>query len=864
MKRTWTSVELLEHFTLLPDELNAVGNKSGATRLGFAVLFKCFQYEGRFLRSRQEAAPEVVRFLATQVGVDPALFVQYTWEGRTIETHRAQIRAITKVREFRLADEEALLNWLCTDILPHEHHPERLRELIRAECRMHRVDIPDDIAMLIETGFASYETQIYAVVMARLTPEMQSRLDALLVSVPVTEGEEEEELPLNLLRLDPGPVGVESALSEIAKLRSLRAIGLPLDLFQGYIPKLVERLRRRIAAESPSHIRQRPQAIRMTLLAALVFQRTQEVTDALVTLLIQLVHRIGKRAERCVEAAYMNDLKRVAGKSRILYRIADAVLEHPDEPVREVVFPVASEQTLRDLVAEYKAQGGAFRQQVQEVMRSSYRSHYCQVLPALLEVLDFHSNNTAYQPVIEALAVVREYVSSRLSWYPREVSPPIEGVVPSSWEHIVTEQDSAGETRVNRLTYELSVLQTLRERVRSKEIWVARAAQFRNPEDDLPRDFDQHRATYYADLHLPLSADEFVASLKTQLTTALASFERFMAKKPSDVAIGTKRGKGWIRLSPLPKQPEPKHLPRIKTEALRRWGVIGLLDILKEAAILTGCLDCFQSTGSREAVAPDLLQKRLLLCMYGMGTNMGLKRMAGVDPHITAEDLRYTRRRYLHKEHMRAAIARVVNALLHARLEAIWGAATSTCASDSKKFHAVDQNLLTQWHVRYRGPGVLVYWHVERRSVCIYSQLKSCTSSEVVTMLEGVLRHCTDMTIKHHMTDSHGQSELGFAFSHLLGFRLLPRLKPIHSQRLALVEAGTQDDYPHLKAALGKAINWDVIRQQYDMMVKYATALKTGTADADALLRRFTRSNLQHPTYQGFHMSIPTDASRWI
>jgi hypothetical protein len=169
MKRAWTSEELLEHFTLLPDEFNAISNKSGATRLGFAVLFKCFQYEGRFLRSRQEAAPEVVRFLATQVGVDPTLFAQYTWEGRTIESHRAQIRAQTSVREFRRADEEALLTWLCTDILPHEHHPERLRELIRAECRTREIDVPDDIAMLIETAFASYETQIYAVVMTRLT-----------------------------------------------------------------------------------------------------------------------------------------------------------------------------------------------------------------------------------------------------------------------------------------------------------------------------------------------------------------------------------------------------------------------------------------------------------------------------------------------------------------------------------------------------------------------------------------------------------------------------------------------------------------------------------------------------------------------
>src|SRR5207247_2145425 len=150
------------------------------------------------------------------------------------------------------------------------------------------------------------------------------------------------------------------------------------------------------------------------------------VTDALFILLIQLVHRIGKRAERRVEAAYLDDLKRVAGKARILYRIADAALEHPDEPVREVVFPVASEQTLRDLVAEYKAQGGVYRQQVQAVMRSSYRHHYRQILPALLEVLDFHSNNTAYQPVIEALAGVGEHVSSRLSWASIEVTMPLQ------------------------------------------------------------------------------------------------------------------------------------------------------------------------------------------------------------------------------------------------------------------------------------------------------------------------------------------------------------------------------------------------------------------------------------------------------
>ena len=33
-------------------------------------------------------------------------------------------------------------------------------------------------------------------------------------------------------------------------------------------------------------------------------------------------------------------------------------------------------------------------------------------------------------------------------------------------------------------------------------------------------------------------------------------------------------------------------------------------------------------------------------------------------------------------------------------------------------------------------------------------------------------------------------------------------------------------------------------------MVKYATALRLGTAETEAILRRFTRNNVQHPTYQ--------------
>jgi len=213
-------------------------------------------------------------------------------------------------------------------------------------------------------------------------------------------------------------------------------------------------------------------------------------------------------------------------------------------------------------------------------------------------------------------------------------------------------------------------------------------------------------------------------------------------------------------------------------------------------------------------------------------------------------DLQYIRRRYIHKESLRAAIARVCNAIFASRHAHLWGEGTTACASDSKKFGAWDQNLMTEWHARYGGRGVMIYWHVEKNSVCIYSQLKACSSSEVAAMLEGVLRHETEMEVEKNYVDTHGQSEVGFAFCYLLRFQLLPRLKNLRKQKLYRPNKGETERFSHLQSILTRPIQWELIEQQYDEMVKFATALRLGTADAESILRRFTRANRQHPTYR--------------
>ena len=69
MKRDWTADELIEHWTLLPGEKRLLANKSGATRLGFAVLLKFFQHEGRFPPQGQDVPGTVVEYIARQLDI---------------------------------------------------------------------------------------------------------------------------------------------------------------------------------------------------------------------------------------------------------------------------------------------------------------------------------------------------------------------------------------------------------------------------------------------------------------------------------------------------------------------------------------------------------------------------------------------------------------------------------------------------------------------------------------------------------------------------------------------------------------------------------------------------------------------------
>jgi len=515
--------DVVDHFTLIGDELELLRNKSGATRLGFAVLLKYVIWRGRFPTGSHELADDAVAHLARQVRVPAGDLASYDFASRTAQRHRTEIRAYSGFRECSVADAEALASWLAEHVASFERREHRVREELLARCRTQLIEppTPDRASEVTRSALHRAEQALLDRIAARVDAAAIERLEALIA---VSDDADDGEDVLALIKAAPGNVSLDTMLAEIAKLEAIRAIGLPSDLFADVAPSVVAGWRARAAVESPSHLREHPQPTKLALLCALLMMREREVTDTLAQLLISTIHRINARAEQKVVAEFVKDFRRVRGKDTMLRKIAEASLKMPDDSVREVIYPVVGgEATLTDLVNEYRATGTEYQRQKRKVFKASYTNHYRRGLIRLLGVLEFRSNNAAHRPVIDALALIVRYADHGGTYYPVGEHVVLDGAVNVDWTELLTKTDSRGRTRVVRGVYEACVFQALRERLRCKEIWVVGAQEWRNPDEDLPADFENHRAEHYDKLRKPLDPTVFTAGLREEMRSELAA-----------------------------------------------------------------------------------------------------------------------------------------------------------------------------------------------------------------------------------------------------------------------------------------------------------------------------------------------------
>jgi len=719
-----------------------------------------------------------------------------------------------------------------------------LKEKVYAYLKENKIEKTSDNALnkIIKSALHQHNQNVFELISGALDFETKAYLDGLMLV------KDSSMSRLNYIKRWPQGMSVKSIKIEADKLSFLKMLTLP-DCLDEITEGQLKKHYRNISTKYPSAIKEIPEVTRYALLSIFCFLRQRELIDNLVEMLIKLTHKVFVSGENKLqnELSTVLEIKDNCNRKGILELLIDTIVSQEKKVIENAIYPVISKEKLLAIKSKNKNNTITYNSLVYDKVRASYARHYRQMLAPVIKLLTFRSNNKSCQPVIEALSVIKQHLSDNSTYYPAEENIPINGAVKRSHEKCVIEETSQGDC-IKRIDYELCVLHNLRNKLRVKEIWVEGAYLYRDPEKYLPQDFEEEKEAYHEILDKPIDAKQFVTKLKKSLTKHLNEFNLNLPKNKLISIL--KRPKGHIKLTPLKEQPEPPQLEAIKQEVFKRWPSTSLLDVLKEADVFVYLIKGFVLSGGKEGLDKETVKKRLLLAILAYGTNTGLKSMSAGNDDVTYQDLQHIKLRYFDPDNFKEAIRKMVNYLLKVQMPEIWQHCTTSVASDSKHFKASDQNLMSYWHPRYHSKGVMVYWHVDRNSVCIYSQLKSCVSSEVSSMIEGILRHSTDKDVDKSYVDTHGQSEVGFAFSYMLNFNLLPRLNNIHTQKLYYTAPQDASKYSHLTDILSRSINWELIQAQYEQIVKYTVALKLGTANAENIMKRFTRNNLQHPTYK--------------
>ncbi|MGH4020489.1 MAG: Tn3 family transposase, partial [Pseudonocardiaceae bacterium] len=161
-------------------------------------------------------------------------------------------------RECGVADADKLTEWLVTNVTQAERRGEQVREELLTRLLAERIEPPTAgrIDRIVRSALHRGEELLVAWVVGRLPSVVRARLRELVSFDGGEElGETDGSAELASIRSEPGNVSLNTMLAEVAKLETVRAVGLPADLFVDVAPRVLAGWRARVAVEAPSHLR---------------------------------------------------------------------------------------------------------------------------------------------------------------------------------------------------------------------------------------------------------------------------------------------------------------------------------------------------------------------------------------------------------------------------------------------------------------------------------------------------------------------------------------------------------------------------------------------------------------------------------
>ncbi len=813
---------LARHYTLGPDDLAFIAGRRGAVnQLGAAVWTALLRHPG--FGYRQEKSPqELLAYLADQLGVSAENFDAYGRRPQTRLEHGWDVAGHLGMRGIEPRDVSDALNdaaqaaWATDQGLPIARAVvEGLRKrgvILPAPARIERIGL---------AGRARARKRAMDAVAGALTPDQVAALDALLVPDP-TSG----VTPIAWLRDIADYPSAKNLAGLLSRLAYVRRVGLDPTIADAVHARRFRKLAREGAVAPAFLLSDYSVRRRRATLAAQVVDLEARLSDAAVQMFDRQVGEVFAAARAAQKRHNVASARDVGRFMRLFDATLDALSAAKEDGADALA--VLDEAVGWERLQEVRPQVGALAASTDAdplVGAAAKYMTFRRFAPAFLEAFRFRAAG-GRDGALAAVKLLQELNRTGRREVPADAPRPFS----KAWKGLV---GSGAET--DRRLYETAVISTLRDRLRSGDLWIDGARNYRRFDAYLLPRAEVLAAA--APLGLPATGEAYLERRRKLLDWRLRRFAGALRRGAvEDVEI--RRGK--LHVTPLPANVPPE-VERLDAAIDRLLPKVRITRLVSEVARRTGFVERFTELRSGK-IHPN--PEAVLAAILADGTNLGLERMADSSQGVTYAQLAWTKAWYLSEETYAAALACIVNAQAALPLSRVWGDGT-TSSSDGQFFRSGKRGAPGAVNARYGAdPGQKIYTHVSDQYEPFHTQLISATAAEAPHVLDGLLLHGSGLEIHEHYVDTGGATDHVFALSHLLGYRFVPRLRDLADRRLGTFEPAAR--YKELEPLMGRPINTDIVLECWDEVVRLAASLKAKTVAPSVMLKKLSAYQRQN------------------
>ncbi|NKX68291.1 Tn3 family transposase (plasmid) [Labrenzia sp. 5N] len=817
---------LICHYTLdAGDRLECELRRRAHNQLGFAVQLCVMRHTGRLLGEGELPPTVIIEYLADQLDIEPRHFSIYATRTQTRFDHS---RYLTEYLGLHLAnkDDRRAALVAATDAAASGDKGLPIAEAIIKAFRDRCALLPSQhsIEKIGIAGRALARRRAEAGLISDLAPETLEALDDLLAVDPVI-GQTRFHW-LNSAPEAPGALNLVGLTERVIFLRSL-AINPRL---QARIPSGRWDQMVREGNATPAWLANDFTASRRrATMVAQVIKLGQKLTDDAMTMLIKLIGRLFSKANNRKKQRHMNTRAETA-KALQLFLDTIVALQAANDSGEDAI------DTLNRQVGWYRLL--QIKPGLEAIVESSSASPLAlaaeqygnlrKYAAAFLQTFSFQSRRR-HDPLLAAIAVLRSLYAEGRRVLPERV--PVAHLAKSDRKLIFE------KGKPDRRLYEIATLALLRDRLRSRDVWVEGSRAY--------RPIDEHLMPKPAFVALK-EEDRLGLGVQRDGRVWLNEVQQMMDFNLKRLAYRARNGKlEGVRLDAgtLIVTPHARDVPAaaedLNAEISEMYPLVEIPDLLREVHEWTGFADQF--THVRTGDVPQNLSA-MLAGVLADGTNLGPKRMAGASKGISAHQIGWMRTFHARSETYRAAQACVTDAHTlhpHSRL---WGDGT-TASSDGQFFRASDRAAKRgDINLHYGSePGTKFYSGLSDQYGYFSILPISPTESEAVYVLDGLFDHDTILEIEELFTDTGGASDQVFGLFPFVGKRFAPRLRNIKDRKFHTFERA--DTYPALANHIGTPINITLILENWDDLLHLGASVSTRVVAPSTILKMFATSS---------------------